>query len=141
MRISDWSSDVCSSDLLDALAKGLSQWYEWRNSRAAHGVAAGAAIGHHVVAEESAAVIDDCLVPLQLVETFDGELVGQALGGEQHIYRDQAFLDLGTRTAERGDIHRVDAVDGVADEGTFTPTDRSEEHTSELQSIIRTSYA
>src|SRR3546814_2791938 len=59
---------------LDALAKGLSQWYEWRNSRAAHGVAAGAAIGHHIVAEESAAVIDDCLVPLQLVETFDGEI-------------------------------------------------------------------
>ena len=49
--------------------------------------------------------------------------------GKDEIYepiardRDQTFFDLGTRTAKRGDVHRVDAVDGVTDEGAFTPTD------------------
>src|SRR5690606_11612035 len=38
-----------------------------------------------------------------------------------HVDRNQTFLDLGARTTERSSIHRVDAVDAVADEGALTP--------------------
>ncbi|MNG01115.1 hypothetical protein D3C84_840800 [compost metagenome] len=56
-----------------------------------------------------------------MIEAFDGQLVRQALGGKQHVDRNQPFLDLGTRSAERGNVDRVDAVDRVTDEGTFAP--------------------
>ena len=81
-----------------------------------------ATIGNDVwLREERAAVVDDGLVPFQLVERFGRQVFGQALGHIEHVDRDQAFLDLGTRTTERGHVDRVDRVDAAADEGTFTP--------------------
>ncbi|MNE06207.1 hypothetical protein D3C80_987910 [compost metagenome] len=81
-----------------------------------------AAVGNDVwLGEERAAVVDDGLVPFNLIERFGREVFGQALGHIEHVDRDQAFLDLGTRTAERGHVDRVDRVDATTDEGTFTP--------------------
>ena len=108
---------------LNALAKRGGQRHQRRNGRVADGVAAGAAVRHHVDAEERAAVVDNGLVPLQLIEAFDAQLVSQALGAEQHVHRNQAFLDLRTGATECRHVDRVDAVDRVADESTFAPTD------------------
>ncbi|MCY1422460.1 hypothetical protein D9M71_381380 [compost metagenome] len=71
--------------------------------------------------EEGAAVVDDGLLPLQLVEGLGGEVLGQALGQVEHVHRDQAFLHLGTRAAQGSDVDRVDHVDAVLDEGTLAP--------------------
>ncbi|MCY1399137.1 hypothetical protein D9M71_141870 [compost metagenome] len=80
-----------------------------------------AALRKRVVAKEGAAVVSDGLVPLELVEGLGGEVLGQALGDIEQVDRNQAFLHLGTRTAQRGGIDRVDRVDAVLDEGAFTP--------------------
>src|SRR3546814_8295316 len=98
MRISDWSSDVCSSDLLDT----NSEVYEFlRTVAAKYGCGfwkPGAGIIHQVVLENYA---------------FPGGLM---IGTDSH-------------TPNAGGLGMI-AV-GV----------RSEEHTSELQSLMRISYA
>ncbi|MCY1416393.1 hypothetical protein D9M71_318980 [compost metagenome] len=87
-----------------------------------HAEIVGAAVGGHVrLGEEGAAVVDDGLVPLDLVEGLGGQVVGQALRQVEHVHRDQAFLDLGAGTAERGNVDRVDRVDAVLDEGALAP--------------------
>src|SRR3546814_4457953 len=106
MRISDRSSDVCSSDLLVALL--------------------------HLAVEA-------VLVGLALLELLErlGELQGEVL---QRAHRHQQGP--GALRAELGlaalapELHQLDAHDAVGhDDG------RSEEHTSELQSLMRISYA
>src|SRR3546814_3185903 len=89
MRISDWSSDVCSSDLSDPIAKSplLSMTPD-----AMAGQIATAASG---------------------ARREDARLVAEARAG-----LDQAAREIGNRLASR-----------------------SEEHTSELQSLMRISYA
>lgn len=87
-----------------------------------HAQVVAATIGDDVrLGEEGTAVVDDGLVPLDLVERLGREVVGQALRDVEHVDRDQAFLDLGTRAAEGGHVDRVDRVDAPADEGTLTP--------------------
>src|SRR3546814_9396274 len=88
MRISDWSSDVCSSDL-HAHIIGL---------RAVHALG-----GPRHAAKDIAAADDEA--------DFEAAILG--------------FLDLGRHARDRGQGRQG----------------RSEEHTSELQSLMRTSYA
>src|SRR3546814_2486051 len=107
MRISDWSSDVCSSDLqrLDA------------------GLAVAAGDGDHLAAAR--------------VLHRRGQRSQRALGvGDQHLRQravDQARHQCGAhaQVACAGDV--VVAVEALAL--------RLEEHTSELQSLMRISYA
>src|SRR3546814_5329824 len=80
MRISDWSSDVCSSDL-----------------RAAH-------------------------IPARMASVYALRVAPQDFHAVAEVYLD-------------GDWHMVDAT------GMTRPAERSEEHTSELQSLMRISYA
>src|SRR3546814_2838875 len=102
MRISDWSSDVCSSDLVA----------EPQRRRDTLGLAAGDGAAEHAARGVTA-------------EIGFGQRVGDAAhtgradrrGGE----RDQRFQHL-------------DLPLGIA-------AGRSEEHTSELQSLMRISYA
>src|SRR3546814_1921833 len=103
MRISDWSSDVCSSDLR-RLAQRL------------HG---GALAGVHLDGEADVAVLDD-----------------QA---RNHAQADDV-------AALRGVLHCLQGVEhgGFADHTHSLKTPRScrsEAHTSELQSLMRISYA
>src|SRR3546814_7713665 len=97
MRISDWSSDVCSSDLDCELhvrtACFHADFTQHRDARVAH----------------------DLIF-----------LVGQRQRGRD-----------GDGIAGM-DAHRVDIFDGTDDDGIVV---RSEEHTSELQSLMRISYA
>src|SRR3546814_3304451 len=116
MRISDWSSDVCSSDLagrgeLTQLVADHRLGDVHRDVLAA--VVHGDGVAHHLRDDRGAAApgLDDLLLAL-LVE----------------------------------DVHLLEKV--VVDEGAllqaaghgFLPP-RSEEHTSELQSLMRISYA
>src|SRR3546814_4365599 len=101
MRISDWSSDVCSSDLVDVVHRAV----ELVGTRLGHGIDRGAdGIGGDVVI---------------------GDL--DVVGGDG-IHRDRA--------AGVGHAVAVQA-EGVA----LGQAIRSEEHTSELQSLMRISYA
>src|SRR3546814_10828776 len=102
MRISDWSSDVCSSDLK---ARHLAR----------HGAQAEARIGRIIGGLEPAVV--------------EAEALGRAI-----LQVKLAVVGLGEcfareRLREIG-VERVGAVE-----------ERSEEHTSELQSLMRNSYA
>src|SRR3546814_2979082 len=102
MRISDWSSDVCSSDLRHAVADGehrrLDQFARFR--------------GHRLHADEpSATFLDDQLDEAACVE------VGKRSRNVVECQRATVGLD------------------------AIVVRFRSEEHTSELQSLMRISYA
>src|SRR3546814_6353708 len=120
MRISDWSSDVCSSDLrigwnvvtsmFDAEARNhgydAMPDHDWRYARA----------------EEFIQVV------LALWDSWDESAL---LHDRQGAYADPAAIH---PIHHKGDHFRVD--------GPLTvPHPRSEEHPSELQSLMRSSYA
>src|SRR3546814_9277936 len=111
MRISDWSSDVCSSDLA-AIA--------CRDQRVAH---------HPVTADALDRRAGEHLAEIRIVERQQiGETRRRQLGtrgeGEVGTRRRRELVPRADRAAI------VAAVDA-----------RSEEHTSELQSLMRISYA
>src|SRR3546814_1211813 len=127
IRISDWSSDLCSSDLTDV---GQSVVVEGRTG----GVGESTALGDRQVAGVGAGAGDDVA----------GEL-GAGLG----------HPDLGQALEQHGQLALAEPPEGevlpVRDPhvGTQLPLDRrqrpelrrSEEHTSEIQSLMRISYA
>src|SRR3546814_1400802 len=100
MRISDWSSDVCSSDLLEGARHLLDQ-------------------------------------ALKLLERVVGHL--GAVGTELQ----RQFVQAVARASRR--MRRVGEEFGIIECGFhhrhLQPCQRSEEHTSELQSLMRISYA
>src|SRR3546814_2639302 len=102
MRISDWSSDVCSSDLMRV---GVSENPSWTMIDGA--TASG--------------------VEVDLVEAFAGELGARI----EWVHGTEAEL---LAALERFELDLVVA-------GLTQDTPRSEEHTSELQSLMRISYA
>src|SRR3546814_9925110 len=99
MRISDWSSDVCSSDLLGAL--------EERNRDSAERIKA------LMFTFEDLGNLDPGGVQT-LLSAADKDKLGTALKGASETLRDFFFSNM---------------------------SERSEEHTSELQSLMRNSYA
>src|SRR3546814_10037176 len=115
MRISDWSSDVCSSDLFHQhrmVELDLDRWIPRKPDQRSMGplmrygcIAAGLAL-------ESAGILGNKGL---LRETH---LIAAAGGGERDVQADEQILG---------------ALDSAAE--------RSEEHTSELQSLMRISYA
>src|SRR3546814_10534603 len=135
MRISDWSSDVCSSDL------------QTKHQSAHAGIIA------HAKVQRLARLLRD------LPEHFaDAEFFGHrahqimiadrdAASGQQQIAIEQRFIHRHTQLRTViGDIvnpwRRMTAFDEpAAQQRTIGVEDRSEEHTSELQSLMRTSYA
>src|SRR3546814_9048349 len=109
MRISDWSSDVCSSDLINAatpenqnLVTTLQK--EWRQLRRYGGAP------------------DLVLAGSDFLEAYEKEL--RAKGN----YTDTGWANKGR-------------IDASMDDVSFKGVARSEEHTSELQSLMRNSYA
>src|SRR3546814_3992502 len=121
MRISDWSSDVCSSDLLDA---GRQAALQFRQS-CFHGGDGGLRVlarAHH----DNAA--DHFTLPVQLGETATKR---RATPHRRHVAQQHRHA---AGVGRDGYVFEVRAALQVA----FA---RSEEHTSELQSLMRISYA
>src|SRR3546814_6978269 len=107
MRISDWSSDVCSSDLI-SMMKGI----EFRFNADFRGITKG----------------------------DDGSLTVE-MTGHDPITVDCVMFATG-RVPNTGGLGLDKAgVEWDAKGAIVVDEDRSEEHTSELQSLMRTSYA
>src|SRR3546814_3149512 len=115
MRISDWSSDVCSSDL------------QTRGEPRPVPDARRFAIA---IALREDDVVDACRIDLRALDQRLQDDGAEFAGA----HRRQAAAELADGGADRGD-------DGGAAQGHFGSPVRSEEHTSELQSLMRISYA
>src|SRR3546814_1027067 len=120
MRISDWSSDVCSSDLP---ASGISKTYHVKVDRAAD---------------------ERLIATLQLPVEDKGERLSAASARLLRTNGRSSWIDVVLTEGRNRQVRRMLAACGsnvlrlvrVAIGGV-----RSEEHTSELQSLMRTSYA
>src|SRR3546814_9273017 len=125
MRISDWSSDVCSSDLIAAAAAIASPagglialWC--RPTTMFMSTAIGYAGGVLL------ATIGFEMLPQALEMGSLPIVVGGFASGFLAVYAFDLFVYRGKLAGEKADEH---------------PRVRSEEHTSELQSLMSTSYA
>src|SRR3546814_10311285 len=141
MRISDWSSDVCSSDLREAdadpgrrircLGRG-----ELRIQR----------FGEAALGDQRALLHAYGTAPLERDQLSRHQPYRQARRDSAEV-APQGPTSLLPRRAERGDIvprvarakHRQQAIRHLF--GGDRAIMRSEEHTSELQSLMRVSYA
>src|SRR3546814_2812229 len=110
MRISDWSSDVCSSDLREHQRQRDVVLLFFLDQRIGQ---PGADIGLALAARR-----------LDLVEAEPRH--GAAEEGRRLAHR----IAVGAEPADEGILHHILGIG-----------DRSEEHTSELQSLMRISYA
>src|SRR3546814_6715651 len=129
MRISDWSSDVCSSDLL-CKAQG----------------------GSEIKAAEPPGKTDQTRHDADLtMKALRHQLEHRAIADaqRQHCYdeEDQSERHCGGPGAD-GDqrrgcnrVHQRQGSNAAEAVGKCAPQRRSEEHTSELQSLMRISYA
>src|SRR3546814_8912387 len=114
MRISDWSSDVCSSDLQGSLANGFTcTFHNWRFN------------------------LDGSLKGVTDPETFRPETLCRNLDLSAvrcESWEGFIFVNL---NPDAGPL--LDQLGPLPDHAR--PYRRSEEHTSELQSLMRISYA
>src|SRR3546814_6012018 len=120
MRISDWSSDVCSSDLVVKIVEGVrtSQRFFQANPLRIFKIVLGViGIGFTVVQ-----VVDDELMQMPTLPPHGPE--------QGHVQFTQGNVG-------RHQNRSVDQRSAV----TQFNAQRSEEHTSELQSLMRISYA
>src|SRR3546814_2672919 len=130
MRISDWSSDVCSSDLVMRRRQAEPVLQEHLSCGGVEQVRAA-----HDFGDALRGIVDD-----------HGQLVGPgAVRAPQHEIADLC----GNVLLHRAVYPVIEADDGTVgnpqpDRGIRAPRAghaRSEEHTSELQSLMRISYA
>src|SRR3546814_10913699 len=106
MRISDWSSDVCSSDL-------LGEYGERYPSQLSGGQQQRVALARALVAEPHVILFDEPL----------------------------SNLDAQLRDSMRTLLQQIHGEFGITAVYVTHDQTRSEEHTSELQSLMRISYA
>src|SRR3546814_8618888 len=115
MRISDWSSDVCSSDLMDHT--------------------------HHIGAPERLPLVEPRLFERRgghAARTIDEQRNRPPRLGRPGDRRGDA---LGIADIAGDGLEAVPRCLGGGEPLGATPEERSEEHTSELQSLMRISYA
>src|SRR3546814_5327042 len=117
MRISDWSSDVCSSDLVSGAGSSLSATQSFVDASGRGGGNAG---------------------------FFQSQNGGDGTGGTAEILIDAdaaSTISLGSAGVFAiGEGGNADASENTTG-GDALGGSRSEEHTSELQSLMRHSYA
>src|SRR3546814_6551879 len=120
MRISDWSSDVCSSDLERLLRGALENQCSDCEPKGCLGVISSIACG-----EGAEAIREDVIA--------------------RRASSRQALIDRLERGKAEGDLSPETDIEGITSclfavmQGMAVQ--RSEEHTSELQSLMRISYA
>src|SRR3546814_8705919 len=126
MRISDWSSDVCSSDLF--LSSGIIRSSDYTMEQLV-------AVARSLREEHDFRGY----IHLKTIPDADPELARQA-----GLYADRLSINVELPT-EQGLRRLAPEKDGQRIEsamaGMRDAIERSEEHTSELQSIMRISYA
>src|SRR3546814_9143823 len=127
MRISDWSSDVCSSDLIDSLSFSIPSFAPGRQKMTS--------TGESLRGRTPLYMVDG--IP-QSTPLRDGKRSGFTV--------DPAFVERVEVIYGANAIQGVGATGGVINYVTTTAPEngdwlRSEEHTSELQSLMRSSYA
>src|SRR3546814_7620011 len=142
MRIGYWSSDVCSSDLLKpqpALALGAFEVGVLELT----GAYAAFANGGYAVQPYGVLEIRDRQGNLLYQRTGDGRVArminDDALGEINDLLR--AVTETGTGRAARLDRPSAGKIGTTSDYRDAWYIGRSEEHTSELQSLLRISYA
>src|SRR3546814_4782485 len=130
MRISDWSSDVCSSDLKLAQQRG--------DAFIASELFVLAALDDKGEAGRAlkAAGADKARLETAIDNMRGGEKVQDENAEEARQALEKYTIDL----TARSEIGKLDPVIG-RDEEIRRTIQRSEEHTSELQSLMRISYA
>src|SRR3546814_7203675 len=131
MRISDWSSDVCSSDLDAGLVDRLLHVGPQQIGLHRRALGAVDALDDAVLGIGGEAFVEPEIVPGRVGD----EIARPAMRKLVRDHADQALVagdDRGRREGESGALHA--AVREAWRE-------RSEEHTSERQSLMRISYA
>src|SRR3546814_3570277 len=133
MRISDWSSDVCSSDLnQEKLTDMLA--LQMINRRLEARARAGASyLQASVTQEDVSRSVDGTFVSIMPV----GEDWEAALNDVRAVIQDAKASPASEAEIDR-EYREFEALMAFAVENKDT---RSEEHTSELQSLMRISYA
>src|SRR3546814_2327637 len=121
MRISDWSSDVCSSDLIEF--RGV----ERRTMRP------------HVAARQGIARTFQNVALFKGMSTLDNIMTGRVLKMKSNLFQ-QAIYWGANRREEIAHRQTVEKIIDFLEIQAIRRT-RSEEHTSELQSLMRISYA
>src|SRR3546814_4182748 len=133
MRISDWSSDVCSSDLssgVESPSPRLRQTEDRYHESHRHNSEGIPQTGIRVPCPRYDILADKREEPAKIARS---DMVGDRHGTVANSGRKQFGEKRGSRTISRSG-KGAQPQDGEDD-------DRSEEHTSELQSLMRISYA
>src|SRR3546814_784186 len=164
MRISDWSSDVCSSDLQHVAIQAPLFMLRVGDVAERAAVEVDAVAGGTVGMVERRGDQPHAELGLQHVagrEVVEGDVGREDLrrhrkeGGVHELHQDVVQRQLGNQMArpqadavalveKRGEERQADdvVVMGVGEEDvSLEGAVRSEEHTSELQSLMRNSYA
>src|SRR3546814_3469132 len=145
MRISDWSSDVCSSDLI-RLSSELESGDDAALSATVDTLVTSGLLTRYEAGSENVYSIDPAKHP---VASYYRNIIA-------HHFLDRAMIELALfelRDADSGDATAAfwAKIDRLRDlfkfeffyppRGEHLAAIRSEEHTSELQSLMRISYA
>src|SRR3546814_3632873 len=128
MRISDWSSDVCSSDLMEHKNKKPREV-------AARELNTDIVISPQVPPTLLVHAKDDTVDPVHYSEVYARELRNAGVDVTLNIYETGGHAFGVSKQGTDTDRWMDDALEWLKKKG------RSEEHTSELQSLMRISYA
>src|SRR3546814_6999134 len=139
MRISDWSSDVCSSDLIPA-ADRSTQAGKWEKSRFMGMELTGKTLGVIGCGNIGAIVADRAQGLKMHVIAYDPFLSPDRA---RDLNVEKVELDALLARADVIPLHvpMTDQARGMIDAKALAKTKRSEENTSELKSLMRSSYA
>src|SRR3546814_4486528 len=132
MRISDWSSDVCSSDLLISLIQ---------RTHPNRSVEPHASLGQVLETQLEDGELDFAIIAGPSTRTA---IASHSIGQVQFVWVAAPGLYRGDHPLRAQDVAGQTLVTLPNSAGTVRILDewlRSEEHTSELQSLMRTSYA
>src|SRR3546814_5454904 len=133
MRISDWSSDVCSSDLLDLL-------------NALVGAPLDAGTAHFQPSSLQVTTVDvgnptTNLIPAQATAGFNVRFNDTWTGASLDAALRQRLDSAGSRYELTASVSGESFLTAPGALSEMLISARSEEHTSELQSLMRISYA
>src|SRR3546814_5265150 len=136
MRISDWSSDVCSSDLVVDTPALLGFFFQAVVHAHRLAVGLGDQAAHHDVVGIGVAAKRQQLDGGGLGDADQGAAVGADQGAPEGICQRRLLFRGGLAPVATGG-----QLGGLAEVDVGQDVGRSEEHTSELQSLMRISYA